>query len=137
MSFAWNVAEARSHRGATGELQLWCPAPRLLVTRISGHADVEFLRFYAAHAEREMASGQITVFHDWSGLTTYEPAVRDQLKLWGREHNADFVAVHYLVRAKVLSMLIAVAALTLGRDLHGTTDREKFLRDLEAALPAR
>src|SRR5687768_1929322 len=136
MSFAWNIAEARSHRTATGELLLWRAAPRLLVTRISGEVDVEFLRFYTTHAEREMVAGKITVFHDWAGLTTYEPAARDRLKIWGREHNADFVAVHYLVRAKVLSMVIAVAALTLGRDLHGTTDRELFQRRLEAALRA-
>jgi hypothetical protein len=77
------------------------------------------------------------VFHDWSALVSYDAAARDRLKIWGREHNPDFVAVHYLVRHKIISMLVSVAALTLGRDLFGTTDREQFLRDLEAALRGR
>lgn len=137
MSFAWNVAEARVHRSPTGEALLWRVAPRLLATRISGQVDLAFLQFYFSHAEREMVGGKLTVFHDWSAMTGYEPAARDRLKQWGRQHNADFVAVHYLVRAKVISMLIAVAALTLGRELHATTDREQFLTALAAAIKHR
>lgn len=137
MSFAWNVAEARVHRGANGELLVWRPVRGVLVTRLTGHADVDFLHFYTTHAEREMQAGPIRVFHDWSALVSYDAAARDRLKIWGRDHNPDFVAVHYLVRHKIISMLISVAALTIGRDLFGTTDRPQFLRDLEAALRGR
>jgi hypothetical protein len=42
--------------------------------------------------------------------------------------------VHYLVRSKVIAMLISVAALTLGRDLLATTERDPFLAKLAATL---
>ena len=40
-------------------------------------------------------------------------AARDEIKRWGKAHNGDFVGVHYLVRSKVIAMLISVAAFTL------------------------
>ena len=47
-----------------------------------------------------------------------------------------FLGVHYLVRSKVVAMLISVAALSMGRDLDATTDRAAFLRQLDATLGA-
>ena len=83
-----------------------------------------------------MRGGPLRVFHDWSGLTGYDPAARDELKRWGKQHNRDFLGVHYLVRSKVVAMLISVAALSMGRDLDATTDRAAFLRQLDATLGA-
>ena len=108
----------------------------MLVTRVIGHANVDLLRFYITQAEREMRGGPLRVFHDWSGLTGYDPAARDELKRWGKQHNRDFLGVHYLVRSKVVAMLISVAALSMGRDLDATTDRAAFLRQLDATLGA-
>lgn len=40
-------------------------APRLLATRIHGHADLAVARFYIARAQREMLTGKLLrVFHD-------------------------------------------------------------------------
>ena len=136
MAFAWDIAEAESLRADGCEVLLWRPITRLLVTRVRGHATVACLRFYEDHAEREMRSGRISVFHDWSEMTAYEPDARDELKRWARAHNDGFLGVHYLVRSKVVAMLISVAALTLGRDLHATTDRPTFLAALATALAA-
>jgi len=137
VAFAWNIAEAQGHREDGCEALVWRPATGLLVTRVSGHATLAALGFYAMHAEREMRSGKIATFHDWSNMTGYEPAARDEIKRWGKAHNGDFVGVHYLVRSKVIAMLISVAAFTLGRDLFATTDRPAFLAALEAALAHR
>lgn len=137
MTFAWSPADAEVHRAAGCEVALWNPAPRVLVTSLKGHADLAALRFYTGRAEREMALGRLTVFHDWTGLTTYDPAVRDELRRWGKQHNDAFDLVHYLVRSKVITMLLSVAALTLGRDLHATTERPVFLAALERALGQR
>jgi hypothetical protein len=38
------------------------------------------------------------------------------------------VRVSYLVGSKVIAMLVSVAALSMGRELRATTDREAFLR---------
>lgn len=137
MAFAWNVAEAQLYRDEGSEAMLWRPTRGLLITRVIGHADIALLDFYETQAEREMAGGPLRVFHDWSDLTGYEPAVRDELKRWGKLHARDFIGVHYLVRSKVVAMLISVAALSLGRDLDATTDRTSFLRLVDAAIIAR
>lgn len=138
MGFAWNVAGAQRYRGGAGnEAALWRPQRGVVVTRVTGHADLALLQFYALHAELEMQNGPLRVFHDWSGMTGYDPDVREELKRWGKLHNRDFVGVHYLVRSKVVVMLISVAALSLGRDLEATTDRAVFIRQLEATLGPR
>lgn len=134
MAFAWNVAEAQRYHDAGGEVLLWRPMPTILVTRVTGHVEVAVPQFYAMHAERAMPAGRLRVFHDWSGLTGYTPAARNELKRWAKQHTPDFTGVHYLVRSKVLTMLISVAALSMGRDLDATTDRAAFLRLLAAAL---
>jgi hypothetical protein len=136
VAFAWNVAEALRHREVDSEAMLWRPTRGVLVTRVIGHANVDLLRFYITQAEREMRGGPLRVFHDWSGLTGYDPAARDELKRWGKQRGGDFLGVHYLVRSKVVAMLISVAALSMGRDLDATTDRAAFLRQLDATLGA-
>lgn len=139
MPFTWKDTDAESYEdhGAGVVAQLWRPAPRLLITRVKGHATLECLRHYTARAEREMSLGRLTVFHEWADLTGYDPAVRDELKRWGKLHNGDFERVVYLVRSKVIAMLISVAALTLGRELHATTDEVAFLADLFRTLEER
>lgn len=134
MTFSWNIADAEFHRAGDSEALLWNPRPRFLVTRVTGPGSLACLRLYTARAEREMLHGRLTVFHDWSGMVSYEPDAREELKRWGKQHNRDFDAVHYLVRSKVVAMLLSVAALSLGRDLHATTDRPQFIADLERAL---
>lgn len=132
--FAWNPADAETYRDAGLEAQLWRPAPCILVTKIRGHASAAALRFYTDHAEHEMRHGRLTVFHDWFDLTGYDAEARDEIRRWGKRHNDDFIGVHYLVRSKVIAMLISVAALTLGRDLLATTERDPFLAKLAATL---
>ncbi|MBA3546942.1 MAG: hypothetical protein H0T76_10705 [Nannocystis sp.] len=137
MGFAWNVAEALRFRDESSEAMLWRPRRSLLITRVTGHAGIELLDFYEMQAEREMPAGPLRVFHDWSGLTGYDPAVRDELKRWGKLHTREVAGVHYLVRSKVVAMLISVAALSMGRDLDATTDRTSFMRQVDAAITAR
>ncbi len=84
-----------------------------------------------------MHHGPLLVFHDWQELGRYAPEARDALKLWGKEHNDAFEAVHYLIRSTIVKMLISVAALALGRDLFATTDRDAFHATLERSLAAR
>lgn len=137
VGFAWDVAAAEAHRADGCTLLVWQPAPCVLVTRVTGPGTEAILQRYMAAAERAMQAGPLRVFHDWTGMTRYDPAARDTIKRWGRTRGADFVCVSYLVESKVIAMLVSVAALTLGRDLRATTDRGSFLRDLEQVLAAR
>ncbi|MDC0717646.1 hypothetical protein [Nannocystis bainbridge] len=137
MSFAWNDADAEVYQVGGTEVLLWRPAERFLITRLKGQATLGALQFYTGRAEREMSLGRLTVFHEWAEMAGYSPAARDELKRWGKLHNGAFEQVEYLVRSKVVAMLISVAALTLGRDLHATTDEVQFLDDLFRALERR
>lgn len=137
MPFTWNDADAEVYQADGTEVLLWRPIERFLITRLKGQATVGALNFYMTRAEREMSLGRLTVFHEWAEMTGYEPAARDGLKRWGKHHNDAFDRVEYLVRSKVVAMLISVAALTLGRELHATTDDVAFLADLFRALEAR
>lgn len=134
VSFAWSTADAEVYRVGDSVAHVWNPRSRFLVTRVHGPGSLAVLQLYTARAEREMLRGRLTVFHDWSAMTSYEPDARDELRRWGKQHNGAFDGVHYLVRSKVVAMLISVAALSLGRDLHATTDRPEFLADLDRAL---
>ena len=111
-------------------------APCVLVTRVTGPGTEAILQCYMTAAERAMQAGPLRVFHDWTGMTRYDPAARDTLKRWGRAHHADFVCASYLVESKVIAMLVSVAALTLGRDLRATTDRDGFEREV-TSIPRR
>ena len=133
-AFSWNPADAERYHDAGLEALLWRPAPCLLITRIRGHASLAALRFYCERAVHEMRHGRLTVFHVWYELSGYDPDTRDELRRWGKLHNADFLGVHYLVRSRVIAMLISVAALTLGRDLVATTERDAFLARLALSL---
>lgn len=135
--FAWNDAAADVYYADGTEVLLWRPTERFIITRLKGQATLAALNFYMTRAEREMSSGRLTVFHEWAEMSTYEPAARDELKRWGKQHNDAFDHVEYLVRSKVVAMLISVAALTLGRDLHATTDEVQFVDDLFRHLEQR
>ncbi|MCY0991509.1 hypothetical protein OV203_30485 [Nannocystis sp. ILAH1] len=137
MAFAWNDADADVYQVDGTEVLLWRPAERFLITRLKGQATLGALQFYTGRAEREMSLGRLTVFHEWAEMAGYSPSARDELKRWGKQHNDAFDHVEYLVRSKVVAMLISVAALTLGRDLHATTDEVQFTDDLFSALERR
>jgi hypothetical protein len=133
-AFSWDPETAEAYHQPGIEALFWRPAPCLLITRVRGHATLAGLRFYTERAVHEMRHGRLTVFHDWYELTGYDPEARDELRRWGKVHNDDFIGVHYLVRSKVIAMLISVAALTLGRDLIATTERDAFLARLHGVL---
>jgi hypothetical protein len=135
--FAWNDSDADVYQVGGTEVLLWRPTERFIITRLKGQATLGALNFYMARAEREMSFGRLTVFHEWAEMAGYEPAARDELKRWGKQYNDAFDHVEYLVRSKVVAMLISVAALTLGRDLHATTDEVQFLDDMFRMLEQR
>lgn len=137
MEFTWDADAATVFRAEGCEVLLWNPQPRLLVTRVTGRANAACLRFYTGRAEREMALGRLRVFHDWADMPGYDADARDDLKAWGKAHNHAFDGVVYLVRSKVVAMLISVAALTLGRELRALTERAQFEAELARALDRR
>ena len=86
---------------------------------------------------------------DPTGSATFAEGLREALRQAGYRESANLFiewrrpsetegelrsVVSNLVRSKVVAMLISVAALTIGRDLHATTDRAAFDADLDRAF---
>jgi hypothetical protein len=110
-------------------------APGVLATRIEGHADLAVARFYIARAQREMLTGKLLrVFHDWSGMTGYDPDAREAIRAFGAGNDDTRVRVHVLVRSKIVSMALQTASLVMRREFHATSDAAVFTRWLHQAL---
>lgn len=105
------------------------------MTRIDGHADLAVARFYIARAQREMLTERrLRVFHDWSGLTGYDPDAREALREFGAANDDTRVRVHLLVRSKIVSMAIQTASLVMRREFHATSDAAVFEQWIEKTL---
>jgi len=137
VAFVWNSARAQVLCGQGYRAEIWNPCPGVLITRLRGFGSVECCRFYTDRAELEMHIGPLVVFHDWQEVQRYAPEARNHLKQWARIHNDAFGVCHYLIRSKILTMVIAVASLALGRDLIATSERAKFEAALQRSLAAR
>lgn len=124
--------------GAQGEsLEVSSPAPGVLATRIVGHGTAALTRRYMQIARRHLEEhGRIRVFHDWSGMTGYDPEARDLIRAFGKTNTDDRVVVRYLVKSKIVSMAVQTAALVLGREFEATTDKDLFARWVTAAVDA-
>lgn len=133
---------ARERFGATGErwltergsLEIEEPAPGVVLTRFSGHGQLEHAegimeRFDAALARH----GSIVVFDDWERGEGYDSETRVRLTEYTRArlHRVTF---HILVRSRLFAMGLSVANLALGGRLHVTTSRLAFDRALRAAV---
>lgn len=119
--------DAEVIEGQRGQGAIWAPARGVLVTRATGHCDVAIVRFYVARVERELlTTRRVRVFHDWEGVTGYDPAARDALRAFGTTHSDATLEVRYLVRSKIVGMAIQTAGLVLGRDLRATSERAVF-----------
>ncbi|MFO0548751.1 MAG: hypothetical protein U0271_10205 [Polyangiaceae bacterium] len=131
-------AAAEIWRGPTGQVAVWMLAPQVIVTRVDGNIQMEGLRFYTSRADRLiLREGRLHVFHHWGGVTTWESDVRDELRHWAKGHEGRLVGTHFLVRSRVLSMAIEVAALALGRKLHAHRSEATFFAELENVLGKR
>ncbi|NUO50876.1 MAG: hypothetical protein HOV80_18645 [Polyangiaceae bacterium] len=128
-------ALAEKWQDARAHARIWTPAPTVMLTRIEGHVGLEALRFYTLRADELIHKhGRLYVFHHWSGITAWEPLVRDQLRKWAAGHDGHLPGTHFLIRSRMLSMAIEVAALALGRELHAHRSEATFFAELDRVV---
>ncbi len=137
MAFVWNSARAQVLRGQGYSAEIWNPSPGMLITRLRGFGSIECMHFYTERAEQEMHAGPLLIFHDWQDVQRYDPEAKTLLRRWAEHHNDAFEVCHYLLRSKILTMVIAVASLALRRDLVATSERAKFEALLQRSLAER
>lgn len=121
-------------RSARCSIDLWVPAPDVLVTHVNGYAEWTDFRWYAQRADRIIGKGNnLYIFHDFEGMTGHDSQARTKLTEWAGSRNNFLPGSHFLIRTRMTAMAVSVAALALGRPLKAFSCRREFegtLRDL-------
>jgi hypothetical protein len=116
--------------------------PTLFVTRGYGVISGDAVERFIAMLDREIAGGakQISFFHDWEHIDSYDPAMRKRLTEWRRNNPAGITkAIHILVRSKLVAMGVAASAVLLrmaGIEIESYAYRDSFERALRSAVDA-
>ena len=112
----------------------------VLQTRAWGRMTGDVVDQFLAVLDRLVADGlrDMVVFHDLSGVESYEPVMRQKLTDWRRSAPKGTTRVlHICVRSKLLAMGASASAIVLrivGVELHSYTSTAAFERALLAAL---
>lgn len=125
------------------EFTVYRPVEGLYVTVANGHVLEATARDFIAFLEGEMQRGisNMSFFHDWWALDTYEQSARQRLTDWRRAAPRGTTKdSHVLVRSKLLAMGVAASAIVLrmvGVEMRVYTDRAEFERVLRDAIRDR
>ncbi len=132
---ALRLDQAEVIRSTGGIAWLWCPTPRMLVTRVVGALTAPAEMAIRVAMRRQITEGKYEGFHDWEHMTDYDAGARVRLTEALREPASIIHEVHILTISKIVAFgvqaAIANAPLTNLR-LHPT--RESFESTLDAAL---
>ena len=129
-----DAEKAERLAGQRMEALFWALTPTVVCTRVSGHVELEALHFYTQRIDRLLMRGQsLQVFHDWTGISGFDPEVRSPYRDWAANKEQTIAPV-FLVKSKVLAMALSVSALVIRRDLTILSDRDKFNQSLTRAL---
>lgn len=109
--------------------------PNLVVSRITDHASLAMAERYTSLLDGEVLRGRLEIFHDWSGMTGYDPEARKLLTEWNVRHSGDVQQVHMLVKSRVIAMGVSVSSLVAGRDFAAYSDRHLWERPLAELYP--
>lgn len=120
-------------RDGDGELRCLLGVPAIFSTELRGRLSARLMEATMQELARHLrAGGHVGIFHDWFGLTTYEPAARSIGTRFVLDHRHDITELHVGVHlsSKLILMAIEASNLLLGGFMHVHGTREPF----EAAL---
>ncbi|MDP3273904.1 MAG: hypothetical protein Q8Q09_01830 [Deltaproteobacteria bacterium] len=121
-----------------GTLQVYMPADKVLVTRVSGHLSHEHAVAWIGAMRPNMAKRvKIAGFHDWLLAESYDSGARKALTDWMLGHRENVAGGWFLTASRIAAMGVTVTgALTsfAGISMHASCDPAVFDRSLRAAL---
>lgn len=129
------------HKDAT--LETFRPVDGVYVTVAKGNVVEAMARDFIALLEAEMKRGvsNMSFFHDWWEIASYEQSARHRLTEWRRSAPKGTTRdSHVLVQSTLLAMGVAASAIVLrmvGVDMRAYTDRAEFERALREAVKTR
>ncbi|WP_234023621.1 hypothetical protein [Sorangium cellulosum] len=118
-------------------MDIWCPAPALMVTRVTGTLVTEgATAIEEVMLRRAAEDGRLLVFNDWEQMNDYEQAARTRLTEASRSILETLDGGHFLLRSRVVVFGVQVANAAL-RKLAVHPSRASFERSLGDALRER
>jgi hypothetical protein len=123
-------------QGAGGCVQTKRLTAGYVFMRIIGNADVERYDATAELCERVLADhGTLTLFVDAGPMERYEREYRLRWTEFCQTHQTR-LQVHAYLRSAMAKMALSVMTLSVGRILHGYTERAGFEAAIRAAIPS-
>lgn len=133
----WDDALAERYEGPKMVGRFWIAAPGVVATRVDGHVDAGAVRFYTSRIDRLIFSGQsVRTFHDWSGITGFDPDVRQPYRAWVERRMKLLSPPQILIKSKILGMAVAATDLVLRHGVTAHTEMSPFAAALEHAIRA-
>lgn len=121
-----------------GQCEAEIVSARLLETRMTGHFDLLLADWLLQRFEQwwNLGGHNISVFHDWEGVSDYDVEVRARIGDWIGRHRERFDRAHVLVRSMPAAWGIRVFNNITGGLVTAYSDRAAFEAAREAARTA-
>lgn len=122
-----------------GELQIWTPAPHVIVTRFQGpmyDAHLAHLAMMTIEGLIAAQQAKVDIFHDWEEMELYATEARTIMTERAIPIAAKINSLSVLFSSKVVRMGVSMATLKLG-GIHMFTAREEFEKAVRQASESR
>jgi hypothetical protein len=104
----------------------------IATTEVKGHLTGELAQRLSSLSHTLSKTGGIAAFHDWEGMSGYDPAVRSVLGKMLDEGRTRFGTTHILVGSSLAGMGVSIAATLLGQSVRCHTSRGSWKEALDA-----
>jgi len=129
--------KGRGWRTSRGSLGIWLPAPRLLVSRIAGHGEGEFVSPIIEAFEQTLAAeGPVKLYFEVAKMNNYDSLLRTRLTARFGQSRPRVGTIAVLVSSRIVAMGVSVANLALGGLVTSYAARAPFSEALDGELRA-
>ena len=134
MALNIRIVDPKQVRTQKGQLRIYAFDKAVYATEFSGHLEDRHVDLFLSYSEERirLASGKLTVFHDWLEMTGYDSSCRKRITDWTVKHLSAYAVVHVALRSKLVAMGVQVANIALG----GLVKTHQTRISLEAAIVA-
>ncbi|QRN93392.1 hypothetical protein JRI60_29875 [Archangium violaceum] len=132
------VNGTRTWTTPNGELQLWTPAPHVIVTKFQGTMFDAHLAHLAMVTIEGLVASQpkMDIFHDWEGMELYATEARTLMTDRAVPLAPRINSLSVLFGSKVVRMGVSMASLKLG-GIPLYNSREDFERAVRQAVESK
>lgn len=125
-------------RNERGELVVGSACEGVILVRMTGMFDAQHCQTLLAFLQSidAVSAESFTTFHDLEAMVNYDAAARVELTRWTLARRRKQLALHFLLRSKIVALGLEIANAALGGSLTTHRDRASFERAYEAAIRA-